>query len=180
MSDTPPEGASAPVLLTLEMSQLRRFLVVLALMLVAAGLVNAGVMREGVDPVSRVVIAIVALVAVVTAWQVWTATAISIELTENGLRQSDGRQICSFDEVADISRGLAVTRPANGFALLLRERRPFAWVPGLWWRMGRKVGVGGMTSKMRTRMMAEAIEGLLARRMMLAAERRAEDEAPPG
>jgi hypothetical protein len=36
------------------------------------------------------------------------------------------------------------------------------WVPGLWWRIGRSVGVGGMTGAAETKMMAEMIEAMIA------------------
>jgi hypothetical protein len=36
------------------------------------------------------------------------------------------------------------------------------WQPGLWWRLGKRVGVGGVAPGHQTKAMAQIIEALLA------------------
>ncbi|MCC6006906.1 MAG: hypothetical protein JJU40_04445 [Rhodobacteraceae bacterium] len=161
---TKPEPA--PLLLRVAMSGARRIFVTGTLALVAATMVNAGLLREGMDVLSRVVFGATAVLAALIGWRVWTATAMALELREDGLWQEDGPRIAALEDITNITRGLAIMRPANGFALTLREPGPFTWVPGLWWRMGRRVGVGGMTPKLQTRMIGEALEAMIFERQM--------------
>ena len=44
----------------------------------------------------------------------------------------------------------------NGFVVRARNSMPAAWTPGIWWRMGRRIGVGGLTGE------GEAMAELLA------------------
>jgi hypothetical protein len=46
--------------------------------------------------------------------------------------------------------------------LRLSDKAPRAWYPGLWWRMGRRVGIGGVTSAAQTKAMAEIIAAMIA------------------
>lgn len=94
----------------------------------------------------------------------WKAGQRTIELTDEVLRDSTGAVICRTDEIEQVSRGALAFKPARGFALLLREPGRRVWVPGLWWRIGRRVGVGGITTAAETRIMAEMIEAMIAAR----------------
>jgi hypothetical protein len=94
-------------------------------------------------------------------WRVWQATAVDLVLTTQDLRQSDGRVICTLADIEKVERGLAALRPATGFALQLRRAQSFGWVPGLWWRRGTRVGVGGMTTRASSKALAEVIEAEL-------------------
>jgi hypothetical protein len=40
----------------------------------------------------------------------------------------------------------------------------FAWVPGLWWRIGKRVGVGGVTPSQPARYMAEVMSAMILER----------------
>ena len=99
-----------------------------------------------------------------TAYRGWTDRDVRIVLTTEGLSDSAGREICRFDDITRVNRGVFAFKPARGFALELSAPARRAWVPGLWWRLGRRVGVGGVTSAGATRLMAEIIESLLASR----------------
>jgi hypothetical protein len=98
------------------------------------------------------------------AWRMWLATGSAVELTEGGLRDSDGTLIAAFDEIEAIDRGMFAFKPSNGFLLRLGRPGPRAWRPGLWWRAGRRVGVGGLTPRGAGRAMADAIQIRLAAR----------------
>ena len=97
------------------------------------------------------------------------ATVHEITLTDSAVIDTAGRTLCHLDEVAEIDRGVFAIKPSNGFVLRLRTRRGFAWAPGLWWRIGRRVGIGGVTPAGESKFMAEMI-----------AERLAGRDEPPG
>ena len=90
------------------------------------------------------------------------STALSIVLSESGISDSSGRQLCRMEDIAGIDRGAFAIKPANGF--MLRTKNPLGrhWSPGLWWRFGRRIGVGGATSCSESKMMAEVIAMRLA------------------
>lgn len=91
------------------------------------------------------------------AMALWRATAQAVFLTETGLVQSDGRVLAAMDEIAAVDRGLFALKPSNGFLVRLDRSRPFAWAPGLWWRWGRRLGVGGMTGAAQAKAMADLL-----------------------
>ena len=87
----------------------------------------------------------------------WRATGRTIRLTEAGLEQSDGRILVAMDEIAGVERGLFAAKPSNGFLIRLERSYPLAWAPGLWWRWGRRLGVGGMTRAGEAKAIAELL-----------------------
>jgi hypothetical protein len=92
------------------------------------------------------------------------STAGAIELTGSVLRDTDGTVIARIEDIEHIDRGVFVFKPSNGF--LLRTKRGTGaetiWRPGLWWRIGRRVGVGGMTPGSQTKFMSEIISTMIA------------------
>ncbi|PWE30521.1 hypothetical protein DDZ14_15295 [Maritimibacter sp. 55A14] len=97
-----------------------------------------------------------ALVLVLTS-RMWWATAGMIELREDGLYDSDGTRICAIEDVEGVERGIFAFKPSNGFLIRLRRRYPRGWAPGMWWRLGRRVGVGGVTPGAQGRIMADML-----------------------
>ncbi len=92
------------------------------------------------------------------------ATATRIELTETELRDSDGTVIALMADLEGMDRGFFAFKPSNGFLLRTHSKGDNAWRPGLWWRVGRRIGVGGMTSATQTKFMSEIIAAIMAKR----------------
>lgn len=94
------------------------------------------------------------------------ATSGAVELTSLGLRDSDGTMIARIEDIEHMDRGVFAFKPSNGF--LLRTKPGTAsenvWRPGLWWRTGRRVGIGGMTPGNQTKFMSEIISAMMAER----------------
>lgn len=95
-------------------------------------------------------------------WSLYQARASVVTFDGERLYDDAGVEICAFDEIATVERGMALFKPSSGFVLTLREEKPRAWSPGLWWRIGKRVGVGGATPGRAGRDMADAIMGALA------------------
>ncbi len=85
------------------------------------------------------------------------ATTMMIFLTETDLRDSSGTILASIDDVHSVERGAFALKPSHGFTLVMKTKKPRAWAPGLWWRLGRRVGVGGVTNSGQAKFMAEQI-----------------------
>tara|TARA_R110002094_G_scaffold40798_4_gene53173 strand:- start:633 stop:1130 length:498 start_codon:yes stop_codon:yes gene_type:complete len=92
------------------------------------------------------------------------ATASVVELTPLGLRDGDGTVIALIDDIQGMDRGFFAFKPSNGFLLKTRKPAPRMWRPGLWWRLGRRIGIGGMTPGHQTKFMSEIIAGMMAKR----------------
>ena len=94
--------------------------------------------------------------------RLWQATAHTIELTTTELRCTDGTLIARVEDLDNIDRGFFAFKPSNGF--VLRSKRPAAraWYPGLWWRMGRRIGVGGVTPGQQGKTMSEILAAMMA------------------
>lgn len=92
------------------------------------------------------------------------STALVLELTETQLRERGGQVLARIEDIQSIDRGFFAFKPSNGFLLRLADTAPRQWRPGLWWRMGRRIGVGGMTPASATKNMSEMIAILIAKR----------------
>ncbi|MEL7166204.1 MAG: hypothetical protein AAGL96_12100 [Pseudomonadota bacterium] len=92
------------------------------------------------------------------------ATALRLELTETELRDSGGTVIARTDDIIGLDRGIFAFKPSNGFLLKLRQAEGRVWRPGLWWRLGNRVGIGGMTPGHQAKVMAEVISAMVATR----------------
>lgn len=87
------------------------------------------------------------------------ATMTYLELTSDELRDSTGRVLVKVEDIEKIDRGVFAFKPSNGFVLKTKTKAPAAWAPGLWWRIGRRVGVGGVVPSAPAKYMAEVIGG---------------------
>ena len=96
----------------------------------------------------------------------YRATASELELTETQLRDTNGMVLAEMDDVVSVDRGAFAMKPSNGFTLVLNRPQAKCWRPGLWWRLGRRVAVGGVTAGAMTRPMADIIAAMIAQRDM--------------
>ncbi len=92
------------------------------------------------------------------------ATLGRIDLTEEGLFDQDGNQLAAIEDIAGVDRGHLAIKPSNGFVVRLHTAGPRAWAPGLWWRRGKRLGVGGVTSAVQSKYMADALMTMVANR----------------
>ncbi len=95
--------------------------------------------------------------ALAMAERIWRTTAVTLILTERGLHDSNGRELCQTENMEAVERSAFAFKPSNGFAIRLKHPLPRAWVPGLWWRFGKRLGVGGVVSKHQAKAMADFI-----------------------
>lgn len=112
----------------------------------------------------QVFLVVLGLFALYAAHRVQKATTARLLLTEDALTDSNGTLIARVEDIVAVDRGMLAMKPSNGFMIKLREPLPRAWHPGLWWRLGRRVAIGGVTSGRQTKPMADALSVMLARR----------------
>ncbi|MBE3637823.1 hypothetical protein [Mangrovicoccus algicola] len=110
----------------------------------------------------RICVLAVAAGALGAAWKVWRSAGQGLVLRPDRVVASDGRTVFLLSDVRRLERGVFAVKPANGVVVTLSARDGARWVPGLWWRTGRRVGIGGMTPKAQTRAFADRLEQRLA------------------
>lgn len=98
------------------------------------------------------------------AEQMRRATNTALELTEHELRDTSGVLIARVENMVAIDRGAFAFKPSNGFLIRLSSGQGRVWRPGMWWRIGSRIGVGGMVPGPQTKFMAEMIAAMIAQR----------------
>ena len=84
-----------------------------------------------------------------------------IELRDDQLVTQDGEVIAALDDIEKVDRGMLAFKPSNGFMLKTKTPAARRWEPGLWWRIGRRIGVGGVTPASQSKVMADLISARL-------------------
>lgn len=114
--------------------------------------------------VFQIVLIVIALGFIYLAEQGRRVKGMVIYLSRQRLWDSKGREIAKLDQIKSVDRGALAFKPSNGFLLRLDSAPGHVWVPGLWWRLGRSIGVGGVTPAGATKFMGEMIATLLNER----------------
>jgi hypothetical protein len=151
-------------LISLEASAPRRVFAMAVLVSLGGLLVYIGLARPPSEIGWQVFLLILGALTLVLSGRFWRATASAIELREDGLYDRDGRLICALSEIERLDRGMFAFKPSNGFLVRLRAPGARAWAPGLWWRLGRQVGVGGVTPGAQGKILADMLSAALADR----------------
>jgi len=150
----------------LEPSLGRRWFGVITLSAVGVLLLWIGFVQPPQSLFARIALPVV---AVLFFWQAqWNlrVTKTGLVLTSEGLFDGKGQLVCALYNMMEVDRGVFAFKPSNGFLIRLHEREPRAWAPGLYWRFGRRLGVGGATNAGQARAMADIIDILILERSM--------------
>lgn len=151
------------IIAVIEASAFRRWMAVVTLAAVSVLLIYAGI-GAGAELLLRICAVVLGAMSALIAVRLHRATGHRIELTGDGLRDSSGLAIATLDEIAALDRGLLAFKPTNGFVLRTHAPTARCWRPGLWWRFGRRVGIGGVVSGPQAKYMADRLAELLAAR----------------
>ncbi|QIE45166.1 hypothetical protein G5B38_06280 [Pseudohalocynthiibacter aestuariivivens] len=92
------------------------------------------------------------------------ATRSTLVLTETQLRTDSGEVLAEVAQIESLDRGFFAFKPSNGFLVRLTHKAPYRWEPGMWWRHGRRIGVGGVAAAAQTKAMAEMLSAMIAQR----------------
>ena len=152
------------VLATISASAPRRILGVGMMAILGALLLYVALTTPPVSFLWQMFLLVLGVGALFQAEKTRRATERVIELTSAGLRDSTGEVIAPIEQIVRIDRGTFAIKPSNGFLVRLKTPRARRWLPGLWWAMGRRVGIGGVTPGSQTKFMAQMIEAMLAER----------------
>ena len=88
------------------------------------------------------------------------ATRDGLVLTHEALRTESGLTLCKVEDVHSVERGAFAFKPSGGFLVRLKSPATRGWAPGMWWRFGRSLGVGGAVNSGAAKAMAELLSEL--------------------
>ncbi|RAP40957.1 hypothetical protein BYZ73_12200 [Rhodovulum viride] len=148
-------------LATLRVSALRRVIGLGVLLALAGLLLQIALVHPPAAIGYRAFLLAMGAGALALAEAMRRATARRLVLAREGLFDDRGRELARIERISGLDRGMLAFKPSNGFSLSLTEPLPRAWAPGVWWRFGRRVGVGGVTSAGEAKAMAEILTALL-------------------
>lgn len=94
----------------------------------------------------------------------WNSTGETLILTRESISTGSGRILCTIDEIKKIDKGFFAFKPTNGFLVLLKTPTARSWSPGIWWHLGKRIGIGGVTSPRQAKEMAAMISMMIIER----------------
>lgn len=152
------------ILATVAASAPRRMMGIIVLALLGGLLVYAGLIQPPQNMAWQVILILSGGIVLYMTERMRRASVTTLELTRDVLREQGGQVLARLDQVDSVNRGMFAFKPSNGFVLVTRAPQDRHWTPGLWWRIGRRVGVGGVTPPAQTKFMAELIQMQLTER----------------
>lgn len=110
----------------------------------------------------RSLLVLFGLAVLAVGYRLWKATQLGLILTEEALTTTSGDLLTRLDQIERVERGAFAFKPSNGFLIVTAAPAPAVWAPGLWWRFGRRIGVGGVCGAGQTKAMADILAAHLA------------------
>lgn len=93
-------------------------------------------------------------------WQVVTTILMknaALILSRDGLFDEQGRLVCALSNIAEIDKGVFSFKPSNGFLIRLHHSNGINWTPGLYWCVGKRIGIGGALNPSQTKELADKL-----------------------
>jgi len=138
----------------------RRILAVGSYFVLGAVLLLVGFSLQG-SFLARMCLVVAGCFVLTAAEWMRRVTNEGIELRTDGLFETTGEEIARWENVEKVERGVLAMKPTNGFSVVLKQPMDRRWAPGLWWRMKRRVGVGGVLRSREAKTMGEQMAVLL-------------------
>jgi len=149
------------ILIGVDASPIRRLIGVMALLALCAIVLWHGYQRYS-DSGEGLITMLIALAGIYGALRFWQSSSIGLVLTPTELRETGGRQVVRVADITSVNReAFGIIKPTNGFVIVTRESLPAAISPGIWWRLGRRIGIGGLTGAGEGKAMAELLQEML-------------------
>ncbi len=153
-----------PFLARLALAPLRHNLSLALIFALAGVFFYLGLGGQVHAPLGQMLLVALAAAALMLALRSYRNRSASLTLTRDGLSDADGHLLVAMDQIKSVDRGAFAFKPSNGFVLRLHNPARSVWVPGLYWLVGTRMGVGGTVHAAEARFMADWIGILLADR----------------
>ncbi|MEM0977526.1 MAG: hypothetical protein AAGJ34_08330 [Pseudomonadota bacterium] len=77
------------------------------------------------------------------------------------LRTEDGLVVAALTDIDVVQTGIFAMRPSNGFSLIMKEADHLPTRPGIFWRQGKMIGIGGILAAAETRAIGRLMQAKL-------------------
>ncbi len=141
---------------------LRRALTLTALCSLGAALLTVALLADDGGLWGRTLVGAAGGAALGLARSFARATKRQILLMPQGIFDDTGTCLARRADISGVERSPFALKPSGGLLVRLERRYPRGWAPGLWWRSGRRLGLGGATSRIEGRLFAERLAVMLA------------------
>ncbi|MCB1342392.1 MAG: hypothetical protein KDK24_15250 [Pseudooceanicola sp.] len=158
------------ILAVIEASPMRRWIGLIMLTGLAVVTIYVA-LSQPPAPVWQVFLIGLGLVSLWGAVRMYQATQARLELTREALRDDTGTVLARVADIRQVERGAFAFKPSNGFLVTTAEPQARAWRPGLWWRFGRRIGVGGVVPGHQAKLVSDILSALLVERREGGADR---------
>lgn len=152
------------VVAELRASAVRRVIGVVMMFALGALLLYLALANSFSNLLWQVLLIALAAGAMFAAMRMQRATSLVLSLTDTGLYDSDGLLIAEYDNIEAVERGMLAFKPSNGFMIRTKTPQARRWRPGLYWIMGRRIGIGGVTAASHSKFMADMMNMKLSER----------------
>ncbi len=149
------------ILARLQIAPVRRWFGVIILALIGVGLIYSGLVYPPAALLGRLAIFLLGFLIILQAYWNLQVRSGALVLKEDGLWVENGPQLAALDNIETVQVSAFSIKPSNGFAVVLRSPARLKWVPGLYWCVGRRIGVGGATHPAQAKAMAELLSTLI-------------------
>lgn len=149
------------ILVRLQIAPFRRWAGVIVLTMIGIGLIYSGLFYPPAVLLGRLAIFLLGFLMILQAYWNLQVRSGALVLKEDGLWVENGPQLAALDNIETVQISAFAIKPSNGFAVVLRNSAGLKWVPGLYWCVGRRIGVGGATHPSQAKAMAESLSSLI-------------------
>ncbi len=100
---------------------------------------------------------VLAMLTLFGCFKFYQNTREELLLYEDRVASSSGELLFEVSNVKSIDNSLLSFKPSNGALIYLKSPMPMKVHYGLWWRVGKKVGIGGCTNRAEVNVMVDII-----------------------
>jgi hypothetical protein len=145
------------VIIKIQPSVARRLFGVVILCMAALVMLNFAIGGTAQSVVLRFVLFILGVAFLWQAQANFRFANAALILKREGLFDDRGELICSLSNISKVDRSWFSFKPSNGFLIRLHQPAVRRWSPGLYWQIGKYLGVGGSISPAQTKEMSDKL-----------------------
>ena len=160
MTDQNTTAGEAEVLMELGVSPIRRIFALAVLLLLGLLLIWNGMVLPGAVIGLKLILMLMGAAVLWLGIKMYDRTRGGLILTKEALSDYRGTCLIRMEDVVAMEKGVFALKPSNGFMLRGTGAPGNLWAPGMYWRVGKRVGVGGITNARDAKSMIEIIVAL--------------------
>ena len=86
---------------------------------------------------------------------------VGFQINSTGLYDLETNLICKIDDIHKVDVSPYTFKSANGFIVFSKTKSKFRSVPGLYWRLGNRISIGGLISKNESKFLSTTLLALI-------------------